>query len=66
MPGWPSCAAHIRSVRKARERLGLPEEARGEYALERLVGPEGITAAELAAFIQQCIRCAARQGVLQH
>lgn len=46
----------VRCVRAARERLGLPPDSRGDRSLERLVWPEGVTAAELRDFIQQCIR----------
>lgn len=63
-PPLPFAPVQLASVRKARARLGLPGEARGDYALERLVGPEGVTMAELHDFIQQCIRCVQEGGWL--
>jgi DNA-directed RNA polymerase III subunit RPC1 len=44
----------VDAVRAARKRLGLPANERGEYALERLVSPVGVTAAELRGFVEQC------------
>lgn len=64
LPPLPFAPVQLASVRKARARLGLPGEARGDYALERLVGPEGVTMAELHDFIQQCIRCVQEGGWL--
>ncbi|PSC73949.1 DNA-directed RNA polymerase III subunit rpc1-like isoform X2 [Micractinium conductrix] len=44
----------VSAVRTARKRLGLPAGQRGAYELERLVNPVGVTAAELATFVEQC------------